>query len=265
MRIDREASLSLSLQQHQQKQNHAMESRISELESSSAVKEVWQSIWSRFDCKTSSIEEIQERLSTLEILTNENVDESVTLSKMQECIAQVHSSLMGYMDEKSYSLEKSFGGLVEEFNLLQVEGALDKMILQTTSNHHNAKLDKFMHENTNLLQLMYDANSQQDTKIEEMVVRDTVDTILNNIHHKMHEKNIQELLKKEVLFQSDLERLVGSRPFEQLTTYQEFIKGEEEKEKALERQKEQESEEQSSATEVPTTSGDSTDTEATNA
>ena len=75
----------------------------------------------------------------------------------------------------------------------------------------------------------------------------------------------QELLKKEVLFQSDLERLVGSRPFEQLTTYQEFIKGEEEKEKALERQKEQESEEQSSATEVPTTSGDSTDTEATNA
>ncbi|MFD1816724.1 membrane protease FtsH catalytic subunit [Pseudarcicella hirudinis] len=39
----------------------------------------------------------------------------------------------------------------------------------------------------------------------------------------------QELLKKEVLFQSDLERLVGKRPFEQLTTYQEFIKGEEQK------------------------------------
>ena len=72
----------------------------------------------------------------------------------------------------------------------------------------------------------------------------------------------QELLKKEVLFQSDLERLVGPRPFEQLTTYQEFIKGEEEKEKALERQKEQEAEqEQPSASE--TTSVDSTDTEDT--
>ncbi|MDI9882169.1 ATP-dependent zinc metalloprotease FtsH [Flectobacillus longus] len=72
----------------------------------------------------------------------------------------------------------------------------------------------------------------------------------------------QELLKKEVLFQSDLERLVGPRPFEQLTTYQEFIKGEEEKEKALERQKEQEAEqEQPSASE--TTSVDSADTEDT--
>lgn len=72
----------------------------------------------------------------------------------------------------------------------------------------------------------------------------------------------QELLKKEVLFQSDLERLVGPRPFEQLTTYQEFIKGEEEKEKALERQKEQEAEqEQPSASE--TTGVDSTDTEDT--
>lgn len=72
----------------------------------------------------------------------------------------------------------------------------------------------------------------------------------------------QELLKKEVLFQSDLERLVGSRPFEQLTTYQEFIKGEEEKEKALERQKEQDTaQELPSASE--TTNVDSTDTEDT--
>jgi AFG3 family protein len=37
----------------------------------------------------------------------------------------------------------------------------------------------------------------------------------------------QELLKKEVLFQSDLERLIGKRPFEQLTTYQEFVRGQE--------------------------------------
>ena len=31
------------------------------------------------------------------------------------------------------------------------------------------------------------------------------------------------------MFQSDLEELVGPRPFEQLTSYQEFIKGETEK------------------------------------
>ncbi len=32
----------------------------------------------------------------------------------------------------------------------------------------------------------------------------------------------RELLEKEILFQSDLERLIGKRPFEKLTTYQEF-------------------------------------------
>ncbi|WP_026994259.1 ATP-dependent zinc metalloprotease FtsH [Flectobacillus major] len=62
----------------------------------------------------------------------------------------------------------------------------------------------------------------------------------------------QELLKKEVLFQSDLERLVGERPFAQLTTYQEFIKGEEEKEKALELEKEQKANEESQAESVET-------------
>jgi AFG3 family protein len=35
----------------------------------------------------------------------------------------------------------------------------------------------------------------------------------------------QELLKKEILFQTDLERLVGSRPFEALTTYQAHTAG----------------------------------------
>lgn len=35
----------------------------------------------------------------------------------------------------------------------------------------------------------------------------------------------KELLEKEILFQSDLERLIGKRPFEKLTTYQEFTNG----------------------------------------
>ena len=32
-----------------------------------------------------------------------------------------------------------------------------------------------------------------------------------------------ELLKKEILFQTDLERLIGKRPFDQRTTYEEFM------------------------------------------
>jgi AFG3 family protein len=45
----------------------------------------------------------------------------------------------------------------------------------------------------------------------------------------------QELLVKEVLFQNDLERLIGPRPFEQLTTYQEFTRNEDRKAADLEK------------------------------
>jgi cell division protease FtsH len=34
-----------------------------------------------------------------------------------------------------------------------------------------------------------------------------------------------ELLEKEILFQADLERLIGKRPFSNLTTYQQFTNG----------------------------------------
>lgn len=35
----------------------------------------------------------------------------------------------------------------------------------------------------------------------------------------------KELLEKEILFQSDLERLIGKRPFDKPTTYQQFTNG----------------------------------------
>jgi len=45
-------------------------------------------------------------------------------------------------------------------------------------------------------------------------------------HHRQHLEVIaQELLEKEILFQSDLERLIGKRPFEKPTTYQQFTNG----------------------------------------
>lgn len=44
--------------------------------------------------------------------------------------------------------------------------------------------------------------------------------------HRQHLETIaQELLEKEILFQADLERLIGKRPFEKLTTYQQFTNG----------------------------------------
>lgn len=41
----------------------------------------------------------------------------------------------------------------------------------------------------------------------------------------------QELLEKEIIFQNDLERLVGKRPFEHQTTYQEYTNGTDKSEK----------------------------------
>ena len=46
-----------------------------------------------------------------------------------------------------------------------------------------------------------------------------------------------ELLDKEIIFQSDLERLIGKRPFEQKTTYEEFTNGQTEEEKKKEKKK----------------------------
>ena len=44
--------------------------------------------------------------------------------------------------------------------------------------------------------------------------------------HRQHLEVIaQELLEKEILFQADLERLIGKRPFEKQTTYQQFTNG----------------------------------------
>ncbi len=55
------------------------------------------------------------------------------------------------------------------------------------------------------------------------------------------EKLAQKLLEKEILFQSDLEEILGKRPFEHRTTYDEFVngkEGEEKKPKAARKKKE---------------------------
>ena len=53
-------------------------------------------------------------------------------------------------------------------------------------------------------------------------------------HRKHLEVIASELLEKEILFQADLERLIGKRPFEKLTTYQQFTNGKPEAAKAPE-------------------------------
>lgn len=54
---------------------------------------------------------------------------------------------------------------------------------------------------------------------------------LLTLHREKLEIVAKELLEKEIIFQSDLERLIGKRPFAQQTTYQKFTNGQSGEEK----------------------------------
>ncbi|HEY0655754.1 MAG TPA: ATP-dependent zinc metalloprotease FtsH [Chryseosolibacter sp.] len=72
--------------------------------------------------------------------------------------------------------------------------------------------------------------------------------------HRQHLDVIaKELLEKEILFQSDLERLIGKRPFEKLTTYQQFTNG------SGKYEKKQHENEQPGVDPTPTLEGDNPD------
>ncbi|QHL89001.1 ATP-dependent zinc metalloprotease FtsH [Nibribacter ruber] len=60
-----------------------------------------------------------------------------------------------------------------------------------------------------------------------LLVSDAYNRTIQLLTEKRHELEIvaQELLEKEIIFQNDLERLVGKRPFEGLTTYQAHTAG----------------------------------------
>jgi AFG3 family protein len=69
-------------------------------------------------------------------------------------------------------------------------------------------------------------------KIIESAYQRTKDLLT---HHREHLEVIaKELLEKEILFQSDLERLIGKRPFAGQTTYEKFTNGAVEPEKSIE-------------------------------
>lgn len=63
-----------------------------------------------------------------------------------------------------------------------------------------------------------------DEEVRKLVAKayDHTKTLLTEKKQQL-EIIAQELLKKEIIFQQDLEELIGKRPFEKLTTYQQFM------------------------------------------
>ncbi len=66
-----------------------------------------------------------------------------------------------------------------------------------------------------------------DEEVRNLIqsVYDKTKTLLTERREGL-EKLAQKLLEKEILFQSDLEEILGKRPFEHRTTYDEFVNGE---------------------------------------
>jgi len=72
-----------------------------------------------------------------------------------------------------------------------------------------------------------DATAQRiDEEVKKIIDKAYLRTKDLLIHHREHLDIIaKELLEKEILFQSDLERLIGKRPFAGQTTYEKFTNG----------------------------------------
>ncbi|NJL14265.1 MAG: ATP-dependent zinc metalloprotease FtsH [Microscillaceae bacterium] len=71
--------------------------------------------------------------------------------------------------------------------------------------------------------------SEETAKIIDEEVKHIIDSCYDRTKQLLIDKNqaleivAQELLAKEIIFQTDLERLIGKRPFEGETTYQNFV------------------------------------------
>ncbi len=78
--------------------------------------------------------------------------------------------------------------------------------------------------------------SEETAQMIDEEVRALVETTYKRVKELLKEKKnlltivAKELLEKEIIFQNDLERLIGKRPFTKSTTYQAFIDGTMEKE-----------------------------------
>ncbi|MBA4849141.1 ATP-dependent zinc metalloprotease FtsH [Emticicia sp. BO119] len=92
--------------------------------------------------------------------------------------------------------------------------------------------------------------SEETAKIIDEEVKKLIDTAYLRTKDLLIEKReelekiAQELLKKEIIYQSDLVELIGKRPFEKLTSYQEFMDSDSDnhiKEKEAEKAKEKKS------------------------
>jgi cell division protease FtsH len=89
---------------------------------------------------------------------------------------------------------------------------------------------------------------QEVRKIIDEAFKRTINLLTKHREHL--EVVAQELLEKEILFQTDLERLIGKRPFAAETTYQKFTNGQSASEKKEEEQAKAKAEAEAEASKI---------------
>ncbi|MEQ9299981.1 MAG: ATP-dependent zinc metalloprotease FtsH [Cyclobacteriaceae bacterium] len=98
-----------------------------------------------------------------------------------------------------------------------------------------------------------EATSQLIDQEVKKIIEDAYQRTLKLLKGKKDdlEKIAQELLEKEIIFQSDMDRIIGHRPFAQQTTYEAYTKGQEDDKKKKEaKEAEQENQKTDAATEI---------------
>lgn len=108
------------------------------------------------------------------------------------------------------------------YSIVSVYGMNDKIgnVSFYDSKSNDYKFDKPYSENT------AQTIDEEVRKLIEFAYTKTMDLLKDK--KKELEKIAKELLEKEILFQADLEKLIGKRPFDKETTYEKFTKVKEE-------------------------------------
>jgi len=99
-----------------------------------------------------------------------------------------------------------------------------------------------------------------DEEVNKLIAKayETTKKLLTDKREKL-EILAQQLLEKEILFQSDLEKLIGKRPFEHQTTYEAYTNGKNQEQLEKDKKEQEEIKKDESVAEEESTSSDASD------
>lgn len=180
-RIDKEAKLSLNIQQHQEKQNLLFEEKIDNILQQLEVL--------NNNNNNSYFEErilnIEKKMDNIQIdLGQKNQQVLNKLQKFEENMISIELKI----EENIKAIELKFE---ENMKTIEIRNAVDELVQLTSSNEHNENLDQFMLESTNLLDIL---SSTMSKDVNELIVGNVLDSIFQIAYEKISEIELNKIL-----------------------------------------------------------------------